>query len=287
MMIHNSLHRKRKLINTTPFNSKTINPYCTWLEDDKSDKSEQKLVSTYRGYPFDETLFPVSLALQFSADISWVSWVLLLSPVHTAPMALIPRPLTYLTWGESWLKFDPQNWGRWVSLILPLSVDLESFRYQWPLLGICSYIQALLKKTCCYAVRHTDAVITHGICAVGAYSTLLWSIFGPSDSGRLSGASHVNSNDTLSLANVEDLICAQWTGYPPPHNPGSDSNRLWSLIRDTQCVVDPLSLTKQFGSVWSSLIEVSLIDLKKECLWLWISLECVGGRTTSEGHSRV
>lgn len=65
------------------------------------------------------------------------------------------------------------------------------------------------QKTCCYAVRHTDAVITHSICAVGAYSVLLWSIFGPADSGQLSGASRVNSNDTLSLANVEDLICAQ------------------------------------------------------------------------------
>lgn len=99
--------------------------------------------STYRGYLSDETLLPVSLTLQFSTDISGV---LLFSPVHTAPMALTPRPLTYLTWGESWLKFDLQNWGRWVSFILSLSVDLESFMYQWPFLGTCRCIQALFER---------------------------------------------------------------------------------------------------------------------------------------------
>lgn len=40
---------------------KTMNSHCTWLEE---EKSEQKVLSTYHGYPSDETLLPVSLNLQ-------------------------------------------------------------------------------------------------------------------------------------------------------------------------------------------------------------------------------
>ncbi|TSY83929.1 RNA pseudouridylate synthase domain-containing protein 4 [Bagarius yarrelli] len=66
-------------------------------------------------------------------------------------------------------------------------------------------------------MRHTDAVIRHRKLAVGGYSMLLWSIFGPGNAARLSGASRVNGNKTLSLAYVEDLIHAQRTGNTRIH----------------------------------------------------------------------
>lgn len=207
---------------------------------------------------------PVSLTLQFSANISWV---LLLSPVHTAPMALTPRPLTYLTWGESWLKLDPQNWGRWVSLISPLSV--ESFMYQWPLLGICCCIEVLLKRpaaklwcTPMLSLRTVAVQLGPKVCFSGASLDL------PTLVGY------------LELLVWTVLTCYHWQTWrtwsvhselltPPPPQLRFQQ----AVVTDTRHSVCGWSAgpykTVQFSRlIWSSLIRVSLMYLQKECLWL-------------------